>query len=133
MGMLLALLAVWVGTPSARSWPSDEMVSRGNTHALASGFLVAMASGVATALSTLGRNSSGLVGVAISLSLLPPMVNAGLCLCYAALITAPGINRVPGDTTDYVVVGWLSFALTCMNIGCIFVAGVFTFWVCTAS
>ena len=54
-----------------------EMVQRGS---LKNGYLVwfiAAASGVAAALSVLGENTSSMVGVAISASLLPPAVNAG--------------------------------------------------------
>ena len=49
------------------------------------GLVVAVFSGVGVALSVLGNNTSSLVGVAISASLLPPAVNAGMCWAYAAV------------------------------------------------
>ena len=56
---------------------TSEMVQRGS---LKNGYLdwfIAASSGVAAALSVLGENTSSMVGVAISASLLPPAVNAG--------------------------------------------------------
>jgi hypothetical protein len=83
---------------------------------------------MATALSTLARNSSGLVGVAISLSLLPPAVNAGLCWMFALLDWSRVVDKEPDDDTNYWRVGSTSFGLTLLNILCIWLAGVFTFW-----
>ena len=83
---------------------------------------------MATALSTLGKNSSGLVGVAISLSLLPPAVNAGLCWMFALLEKSRFVEKEPDDDTNYWLVGSTSFGLTLLNILCIWLAGVFTFW-----
>lgn len=83
---------------------------------------------MATALSTLGKNSSGLVGVAISLSLLPPAVNAGLCWMFALLENTRLVDKEPDDLTNYWRVGSTSFGLTLINIVCIWLAGVFTFW-----
>ena len=58
--------------------PTDEMVSRGQLRALWVGALIAIPSGAGVALSVLGDNTGSMVGVAISASLLPPAVNAGL-------------------------------------------------------
>lgn len=69
-----------------------------------------------------------MVGVAISLSLLPPAVNAGMCFSYAALLKAPGIERNQSDDTDYALTGIIYLALTFVNILCIWVSGIFTFW-----
>jgi uncharacterized hydrophobic protein (TIGR00271 family) len=62
------------------SWPTDEMRSRGLLRSLWMGVLIALPSGAAVALSVLGGNVGSLVGVAISASLLPPMVNGGILL-----------------------------------------------------
>lgn len=83
---------------------------------------------MATALSTLGKNSSGLVGVAISLSLLPPAVNAGICWMIAFLESVGLLDKESDDDTNYWRVGSISFGLTLTNIVCIWLAGVFTFW-----
>lgn len=53
------------------------MASRGNAMNLLIGLSIAIPSGVGVALSLSQSNTSSLVGVAISASLLPPAVNAG--------------------------------------------------------
>ena len=69
-------------TPFARdlNWPTAEMTGRGTWSGIAFGTLVALASGVGVALGLLGNNTSSLVGVAISASILPPSVNCGMLL-----------------------------------------------------
>jgi len=56
-------------------WPTDMMKERGLLRVLWVGTLVAFPSGCAVAISMLNANEAGLVGVAISVSLLPPCVN----------------------------------------------------------
>ncbi|UYV60446.1 hypothetical protein LAZ67_1001173 [Cordylochernes scorpioides] len=58
------------------AWPTAEMTSRGLLRSLWVGALIALPSGAGVALSILGGNAGSLVGVAISASLLPPLVNA---------------------------------------------------------
>ena len=77
MGFIIGAIVVPAQIPTVQSWPSPEMVNRGNANGLVMGVAVAIPSGMGVALSVLGRNSGGLTGVAISLSLLPPAVNAG--------------------------------------------------------
>ena len=128
IGSILSIIATVTLTPEKRDWPSDEMISRGDILGLTSGVLIAIPSGIATALSTLGKNSSGMVGVAISLSLLPPAVNAAMCWTYELMLMSNKYSRNEGDTTNYWEVGAISFALTMINIVCIWLSGVFTFW-----
>ena len=128
IGSFLAILATIFDTVNKYNWPSDEMTSRGDIHGLVLGIFIALPSAVATALSTLGKNSSGMVGVAISLSLLPPAVNAAMCWTYELMLLSPHYSRNEGDTTDYWNTGAISFALTLVNILCIWLAGTFTFW-----
>ena len=59
-------------------WPTNEMIQRGQVRALWVGALIAIPSGAGVALSVLSNNAGSMVGVAISASLLPPAVNAGL-------------------------------------------------------
>lgn len=58
---------------------------RGEIRSLWVGALVALPSGAAVAIAVLGDNTESLIGVAISLSLMPPAVNAVckilLCIC----------------------------------------------------
>lgn len=53
-----------------------EMLARCQTHSLKLGIAIALPSGAAVAVAILAENGGGLVGVAISASLLPPSVNA---------------------------------------------------------
>lgn len=117
------------------------MSSRGDANNLYSGVVFAVASGIAvgTAVGSGGINS--LVGVAISASLLPPVVNAGMCLGFAyggRYIFAHGLclKSLPGggydwgdcpisakhvDTELYVGISYFSSFLFLMNIVVIWV------------
>mmetsp|Transcript_14617 Transcript_14617/g.16576 ORF Transcript_14617/g.16576 Transcript_14617/m.16576 type:complete len:701 (-) Transcript_14617:763-2865(-) len=114
-------------------WPPFEMVSRGTKAAILSGIPVAFFSGIGVALSVLGNNTTSLVGVAISASLLPPAVNTGVLLAYTAMIksirigddTDPGV--IYEDPKDLVQFAGVSLGLTCLNIGLIIVAGIMMF------
>jgi uncharacterized membrane protein len=71
VGILIGLGASW--SKGAGDWPTDEMASRGDAMGLVTGIAIAIPSGCGVALSILGNNTSSLVGVAISASLLPPV------------------------------------------------------------
>ena len=101
VGGFVCILAVVSDAPHRRNWPSREMVSRGDKFGLLSGTFVAIPSGVAVALSTLGKNSSGMVGVAISLSLLPPAVNAAMCWTYELMLLSGQYTKNDRDRIDY--------------------------------
>mmetsp|Transcript_13621 Transcript_13621/g.29587 ORF Transcript_13621/g.29587 Transcript_13621/m.29587 type:complete len:849 (-) Transcript_13621:54-2600(-) len=195
IGFLVGLLFISEKfSQTYNEWPSDEMIGRGEPIGLIYGAIIAIPSGMAVALAQLGRNTGGLTGVAISLSLLPPAVNAGLCWCTALLVhsganprpvppiatrptyclegtfwcvslqacvqsdcpvgngTVPiwntngtvggsgfydpnagralsaWVETLPGDETNYALVGTTSFVLTIINIVCIFLGGCFMFW-----
>eukprot|EP01083_Nonionella_stella_P063481 164945_1 len=72
-GYLYSLLS-----QNSMDWPTDKMMSRGQPVALADGAFIAAVSGVGVALSVLGDYVATIIGVAISASLLPPAVNAGM-------------------------------------------------------
>ena len=72
------------------------MMSRGELRSLWVGVLIAVPSGAGVALSVLGGNAGSLVGVAISASLLPPAVNAGV---FWALSIALAISGIFPDAT----------------------------------
>ena len=74
-----AVIAAIFGTTTlARSWPTEEMVNRGQWSNFFVGIPIAFFSGLGVAVSLLDEQTSSLVGVAISASLLPPAVNAGI-------------------------------------------------------
>ncbi|XP_074035151.1 uncharacterized protein isoform X2 [Leptinotarsa decemlineata] len=59
-----------------QTWPTYEMLSRGELRYLWVGCLIALLSGAVVALGVLSDNIASLVGVAISTSITPPAVNA---------------------------------------------------------
>lgn len=85
------------------------------------------------ALSILGNNTSSLVGVAISASLLPPAVNAGICWAYAILLRCGALDNfnvdANGDPYNFNFMAGTSFALTMLNIICIWVFAILMFYV----
>ena len=93
---------------------------------------IAIPSGMGVALSILGNNTSSLVGVAISASLLPPAVNCGMCLAYAVCGFKVDPEHVDdlssySDQNSYLDLGGISLALTIVNIGAIYLAGCLMF------
>eukprot|EP00539_Tryblionella_compressa_P000844 CAMPEP_0178750534 /NCGR_PEP_ID=MMETSP0744-20121128/10050_1 /TAXON_ID=913974 /ORGANISM="Nitzschia punctata, Strain CCMP561" /LENGTH=449 /DNA_ID=CAMNT_0020404131 /DNA_START=260 /DNA_END=1609 /DNA_ORIENTATION=- len=76
IGIIIGLVTGW--TSLAQKWPTQEMLARGYWQSLLVGLPVAFFSGLGVAVSLLDDQTSSLVGVAISASLLPPAVNAGL-------------------------------------------------------
>jgi len=114
------------------NWPNNEMASRGTINGLLIGLGIAIPSGIGVALGILGGNTSSLVGVAISASLLPPAVNCGMCWAYAAagpslVLESRGGIKPEVDSSDFVTLGGISLSLTLLNIGCIYVFAYMTF------
>lgn len=109
------------------------MTSRGLYYGLLVGLAIAVPSGMGVALSVLGENTSSLVGVAISASLLPPAVNCGMAFAYAAIGFSVDTNIRDDDTRaftnayEYVNLGGISLALTIVNIAAIFASGLIMF------
>ncbi|EEC45398.1 predicted protein [Phaeodactylum tricornutum CCAP 1055/1] len=74
-----AIVAACIGpTDLAENWPTAEMDIRGRKQNFFVGIPIAFFSGLGVAVSLLDDQTSSLVGVAISASLLPPAVNAGM-------------------------------------------------------
>jgi hypothetical protein len=110
------------------TWPTNEMHSRGEVTGLLTGIAIAIPSGMGVCLSILGGNTSSLVGVAISASLLPPAVNAGVCFMHSILLTTDAVSSLSGRSAEEIAeIGAISFALTVLNIICIWVAGIIMF------
>ncbi|GFU24332.1 uncharacterized protein NPIL_192321, partial [Nephila pilipes] len=143
-----ALNAVW----GSKEWPNSEMISRGQERSLWVGVLIALPSGAGVALSILGGNAGCLVGVAISASLLPPAVNAGILWGMAMVRTLraqeeqyeyvridgllrlfkPSLmpplnyewNYYPEMDKECALLGLVSLALALVNIVCIFLSAL---------
>lgn len=159
-------LAAGFTSLATETWPTSEMSNRGEWTGLLTGIAVAIPSGMGVCLSILGGNTSSLVGVAISASLLPPVctgcivetglqvmfasiltiqvpsfrsitplvysllqaVNAGICLLYSILLKTDAVISDSGlDAADFAVIGGVSFALTAINIICIWLSGFIMF------
>lgn len=116
---------------------TQEMASRGALRSLYVGVIVAVPSGAGVALSILGGNAGSLVGVAISASLLPPAVNAGICWAFAIInaftkaqpSNSTDVTQVKVNLEDYTPaqlgeMGAISVTLTVVNIFIIFLMGV---------
>lgn len=115
---------------------TNEMLSRCEVHSLLVGIAIALPSGAAVAIAILGENIGSLVGVAISASLLPPAVNAGvlwalslLCLLFGSQDTrysAVVKTHIYSDnqTVELFTLGCMSMCLTLLNVVCIYLMGV---------
>ena len=101
--------------------PQDEMLNRGTMENFYCGIPIAFFSGLGVAVGLLDSQTNSLVGVAISASLLPPAVNAGMLW-----IVSEGIDEA-GEPTHYRQKGAISLFLTLMNIAVIIVASMFMF------
>jgi uncharacterized hydrophobic protein (TIGR00271 family) len=82
-GFILGLVLTPLG--ERLSWPTSEMAGRGNSANFIVGVIFAIASGVIVGVAVTGGGINSLVGVAISASLLPPIVNCGMLLAFALL------------------------------------------------
>ncbi|KAG8042317.1 hypothetical protein G9C98_004951 [Cotesia typhae] len=125
-------------------WPTDEMKGRGNYRSLWMGVLWALPSGTGVAVALLQGSNGPLIGVAISASLLPPVVNCGLFWALGCiwLIYRPiKMPHMKGESytdlnssyvyiyTDYLPVeffcnGIISACLTFVNVICIFITAI---------
>jgi len=114
LGVVVGLL--FLPFQNAVNWPTDEMKSRMEVSGLVIGVLVALPSGAGVSLAMTSGGVNSLVGVAISASLLPPAVNAGMNLVFG--IFGPMIYPDINSFQFFQGVG-ISLSLTLINIVCI--------------
>ncbi|TDG43198.1 hypothetical protein AWZ03_010382 [Drosophila navojoa] len=124
-------------------WPTEEMRGRGNVRALWMGVLWALTSGTGVAVALLQGSAGPLIGVAISASLLPPVVNCGLFWSQACIWLIYPEKRIPhlknepmNSTsaypflytdylpTEFLINGIVSACLTVVNVICIFITAI---------
>lgn len=86
---------------------------------------MAFASGIAVVVAISMGGVNAIVGTAISASLLPPIVNCGICLAMSLKIRMA--NERVKDSADYAVYGAVSFALFAVNFIVIVITGFMTF------
>ncbi|XP_023159365.1 uncharacterized protein LOC105664977 [Ceratitis capitata] len=143
-GFIFGLLLGTTEMPwGSGDWPTEEMSGRGNSRSLWMSIFWALTSGTGVAVALLQGAAGPLIGVAISASLLPPMVNCGLFWALACIwLIYPGI-RIPhlkgepldGNSsypflytnylpTEFFINGIISSLLTVINIICIFITAI---------
>jgi uncharacterized hydrophobic protein (TIGR00271 family) len=106
-------------------WPTSEMYNRGSMTNFWVGFPVAFFSGLGVAVSLLDEQTSSLVGVAISASLLPPAVNSGmLWVSFFAYDPETHDFDSPWDKKDFRRMGLTSLGLTLINIVLIIISSM---------
>eukprot|EP01094_Clydonella_sp_ATCC50884_P020256 TRINITY_DN4171_c0_g1_i1.p1 TRINITY_DN4171_c0_g1~~TRINITY_DN4171_c0_g1_i1.p1 ORF type:complete len:351 (-),score=111.55 TRINITY_DN4171_c0_g1_i1:185-1237(-) len=105
--------------------PNKQMRIRSMWESLLLGSIVACASGISVALTLTSEAVSGIVGVALSSSVLPAAVNSGMLLSYA--VFGPFIlGRDKVSTLRGLEMSAAAFLLTLINIVCINVFAVLT-------
>eukprot|EP00537_Pseudo-nitzschia_pungens_P010008 CAMPEP_0172390996 /NCGR_PEP_ID=MMETSP1061-20121228/7519_1 /TAXON_ID=37318 /ORGANISM="Pseudo-nitzschia pungens, Strain cf. pungens" /LENGTH=422 /DNA_ID=CAMNT_0013121517 /DNA_START=35 /DNA_END=1303 /DNA_ORIENTATION=- len=118
----------------ADGWPTDEMSSRTERETFLCGVPIAFFSGLGVAVGLLDSQTNSLVGVAISASLLPPAVNAGMLWVIHSDFTEREHEREQERdrehefyVSEHLIGGTASLCLTIMNIAVIIVASMFMF------
>jgi uncharacterized hydrophobic protein (TIGR00271 family) len=118
IGIILSFVTgLLIGTAGAFAYPphyrSGEMVGRGTASNLIYGFVVAFASGIAVVLGITMGGVNAIVGTAISASLLPPIVNSGMCMAMAILYhiqqSSLDDDKVYEDSMNYYVYSGVSY------------------------
>lgn len=122
-GFLLGIFSSFVYNPEFRS---HEMISRGTVSNLTLGLLVAAPSGMGVVLAVSKGGFNAIVGTAISASLLPPIVNSGLCLGFG-LMHWLNYRISDHDTYRFARLGVMSFVLWLTNFCMILIVGYLTF------
>ncbi|XP_066152132.1 uncharacterized protein [Euwallacea fornicatus] len=136
-----SIICLFTDKYGMEDWPTKEMYSRGELRSLWVGAIIALLSGAAVALGVLSDNIASLVGVAISTSLMPPAVNAGLLwsLGFIYYIKYDEAHRYllikhtdyfsTNSAVELTALGAISLCLTFVNIVCIYVAAILVFWI----
>lgn len=128
VGFLVGGLFTWQNVDTNWGWPTNEMGQRTHPyHTLAPGVLVAIVSGIGVANGLRNNGVNALVGVAISASLLPPLVNTGMFVAWGHMRGASAQIILHGHTPTYA--GFISFLLTMINVAGVLISASFWLWV----
>ena len=103
-------------------WPTFEQLNGAEMRNFWIGIPVAFSSGLGVAVSALDKQTSSLVGVAISASLLPHAINAGMLWT-----TLFFFDKDTNDAHDFGVEGVISLGLTLVNILIIIISSMIMF------
>jgi uncharacterized membrane protein len=111
MGMVIGACTGW--TSLAEKWPTAEMANRGNFSNFLIALPVAFFSGLGVAVSILDEQTASLVGVAISASLLPPAVDAGVSIMKCILESVFGLILLSFSfCACFAGILWIAYAFT---------------------
>ena len=123
VGLVMGLCAGCLYDREVLSSKSEQMELRGELVNLYVGVAIAAPSGVAVVLAVAQGGVNAIVGTAISASLLPPIVNAGI---YLGLAVLDGPLATDNDISYYDR-SWISFMLWFENFIVIVLTGFLTF------
>lgn len=110
-------------TETIEDWTTYQMTQRGTYGSLLAGVAVAIPSGVGVAIAATSGGFSALVGVAISASLLPPIVNSGVALTFGL------VEHSRTGETHHLQIAMISFTLFLINWLFIFMFAVIVFYI----
>lgn len=122
-GCMFPVLDPYSKGPFVRQWPTDEMEGRAEMFSFYLGIPIAFFSGLGVAVSVLDEQTSSLVGVAISASLLPPAVNAGMLWVTYFFVDSENYK----EKDKLWLEGIISLALTLVNIVMIILSSMLMF------
>jgi len=116
------------------SWPKNEMLNRGTLASLWSSTAIAIPSGAGVALAITGGGWNALVGIAMSASLLPPVVCSGMNLVYGTMALIMNKDNGTGPRSrihakEWLLIAMYSFLLFVLNLVLIYLTGLLVFWV----
>lgn len=114
VGFVLAPVFIWGNMHRDWHWPTNEMSTRTHAyHTLLPGAIIGVISGIGVANGLRNRGVNALVGVAISASLLPPLVNSGMYMAWGLIIMDEENHDVAKDRFYR---GFISYLLTMLNV-----------------
>ncbi|XP_022161208.1 uncharacterized protein LOC111027236 isoform X2 [Myzus persicae] len=130
IGFGYGLTASYFDERDSSQWITNEMAFMTDIGSLWISIVLAFLVGIAVPIALLGNNTFSLVGVAISTSLLPPSVNAGLLWAFSVRsINQDSFNTLnlhysSTRSIDFAIKGAISMCVTFINIICIFACGI---------
>lgn len=127
VGLVVGAIAGVTDLARGPDWPTGEMMGRTTWTNLIIGLPTAFVSGMGVAVGLLDEQTNSLVGVAISASLLPPAVNAGLLWATGAYVRYSYDNANGITAEEFAVGGGISLLLTVANILLIWASTMFMF------
>ncbi|CAL6329919.1 unnamed protein product [Bathycoccus prasinos] len=120
--------AIFGGYYESRSTiPTNEMLSRTTESGLVSGAIIALASGIIVGNAVTSSGVNSLVGVAISASLLPPIVNSGILVALSVLYCQDSEESCSGQK-EFIKEALYSLSLYAENVLIIAVIAAFIFY-----